>query len=149
MIGFKTGSRKVASHVVKQKDIIFVFKSAYEPGSEECKMMGEHLVAHGDGVKDVAVTVKDLEGIIERCKANGVKVVKDDVGKVCFAKVQTVGDTTHTLSEGMVTMAFSCRGTNNQFPQIHFLQLHRQLDYSVLILWMETSLVYKWMLQMV
>ena len=70
--GLETGSRKIASHVVKQRDIIFVFKSAYEPGSEECKIMGEHLVAHGDGVKDVSFTVKGLDEIIEKCKANGV-----------------------------------------------------------------------------
>lgn len=103
--GLETGSRKIASHVVKQRDIIFVFKSAYEPGSEECKIMGEHLVAHGDGVKDVSFTVKGLDEIIEKCKANGVKVIKDiwteedEGGKVLFAKVQTFGDTTHTLIE--------------------------------------------------
>jgi len=103
--GLETGSRKVASHVVRQKDTIFVFKSAYEPGSEECKIMGEHLVAHGDGVKDVAFSVEDLDGIMEKCKAKGVKVVKDiwteedDGGKVRFATVQTYGDTTHTFVE--------------------------------------------------
>ena len=70
--GLETGSRKVASHVVRQKDTIFVFKSAYEPGSEECRTMGEHLVAHGDGVKDVAFSVEDLDGIMEKCKAKGV-----------------------------------------------------------------------------
>merc|ERR1711909_184031 len=103
--GLETGSRKVASHVVRQKDTIFVFKSAYEPGSEECRIMGEHLVAHGDGVKDVAFSVEDLDGIMEKCKAKGVKVVKDvwteedDGGKVRFATVQTYGDTTHTFVE--------------------------------------------------
>jgi len=103
--GLETGSRKVASHVVRQKDTIFVFKSAYEPGSEECRTMGEHLVAHGDGVKDVAFSVEDLDGIMEKCKAKGVKVVKDiwteedDGGKVRFATVQTYGDTTHTFVE--------------------------------------------------
>merc|ERR1712179_107276 len=81
--GLETGSRKVASHVVRQKDTIFVFKSAYEPGSEECKIMGEHLVAHGDGVKDV----KDIW------------TEEDDGGKVRFATVQTYGDTTHTFVE--------------------------------------------------
>ena len=68
----ETGSRKVASHAVRQKDTIFVFKSAYEPGSEECRVMGEHLVAHGDGVKDVSFTVEDIEGIILKCKEKGV-----------------------------------------------------------------------------
>ena len=103
--GLETGSRKVAAHVIKQKDTIFVFKSAYEPGSEECLTMGKHLVAHGDGVKDVAFHVEDLEGIMIKCKERGVKVVKDiweesdEGGKVRFAKVQTYGDTTHTFVE--------------------------------------------------
>jgi len=103
--GLETGSRKVAAHAVKQRDTIFVFKSAYEPGSEECKVMGAHLVAHGDGVKDVSFTVEDLDGIMEKCKSKGVKVVKDvwseedEGGKVRFATVQTYGDTTHTFVE--------------------------------------------------
>jgi len=103
--GLETGSRKVASHAVKQKDTIFVFKSAYEPGSEECRIMGQHLVAHGDGVKDVSFTVEDLDGIMEKCRQKGVKVIKeiwteeDEGGKVRFATVQTYGDTTHTFVE--------------------------------------------------
>jgi len=103
--GLETGHRTVACHVVKSKDTVFVFKSAYEPGSEECKVMGAHLVAHGDGVKDVAFTVEDLDGIMEQSKKKGVKVVKDiwteedEVGKIRFATVQTYGDTTHTLVE--------------------------------------------------
>lgn len=67
--------------------------------------MGKHLVAHGDGVKDIAFHVEDLEGIMIKCKDRGVKVVKDiweesdEGGKVRFAKVQTYGDTTHTFVE--------------------------------------------------
>jgi len=103
--GLETGNRDVASHVVKQKDTIFVFKSAYEPDSEINKTMGRHLVSHGDGVKDVAFTVEDLDGIMLKCKEQGVKVVRDaweesdDGGTVRFAMVQTYGDTTHTFVE--------------------------------------------------
>jgi len=103
--GLETGNRDVASHVVKQKDTIFVFKSAYEPDSEINKTMGRHLVSHGDGVKDVAFTVEDLDGIMLKCKEQGVKVVRDaweesdEGGTVRFAMVQTYGDTTHTFVE--------------------------------------------------
>lgn len=103
--GLETGSRKVAAHAVKQKDTVFVFKSAYEPGSPECLAMGQHLVDHGDGVKDVAFHVEDLDGIMTKCKERGVKVVRDvweetdEGGGVRFAKVQTYGDTTHTFVE--------------------------------------------------
>uniref|UniRef100_A0A803YII1 4-hydroxyphenylpyruvate dioxygenase n=1 Tax=Meleagris gallopavo TaxID=9103 RepID=A0A803YII1_MELGA len=52
--------------------IIFVLSSALNPGNEE---MGEHMVKHGDGVKDVAFEVEDCDFIVQ------------------------YGDTTHTLVE--------------------------------------------------
>merc|ERR1711988_1939972 len=75
--GLETGERKVACHAVKQNNTIFVFKSSYEPGTQETLTMGAHLTAHGDGAKDVAFSVEDLDAIIERGKKKGVKVVKD------------------------------------------------------------------------
>ena len=65
----------MAAHAVKQKDTVFVFKSAYEPGSEECLAMGRHLTDHGDGVKDVAFTVEDLDGIMAGARARGVSIM--------------------------------------------------------------------------
>jgi len=103
--GLETGSREVACHVVKQRDTIFVFKSAYVPDAEITKIMGAHLVKHGDGVKDVSFSVEDLDGIMMKCKEKGVKIVRDiweeqdEGGKVRFATVQTYGDTTHTFVE--------------------------------------------------
>jgi len=103
--GLETGNRDVACHAVKQKDIIFVFKSAYEPGSEISNVMGKHHTSHGDGVKDVSFTVEDLDGIMMKCKEKGVKIVRDiweesdENGSVRMATVQTYGETTHTLIE--------------------------------------------------
>lgn len=100
--GLETGSRKIVSHVIKQNDIFFVFKSAYEPNNAE---MGSHLVRHGDGVKDVAFSVQDLEGIVKKAKERGAKIVKDiweesdEHGIVRFATVATYGETVHTLIE--------------------------------------------------
>ena len=39
---------------------------SYEPGTQETLTMGEHLTKHGDGAKDVAFTVEDLDAIMER-----------------------------------------------------------------------------------
>jgi 4-hydroxyphenylpyruvate dioxygenase len=39
--------------------------------------MGEHLTQHGDGVKDVAFTVQDLDAIVERAKSKGCTIDKD------------------------------------------------------------------------
>lgn len=47
------------------QQIVLVLVSAYEPHNKE---MGDHLVKHGDGVKDVAFCVEDLEHIVEVIK---------------------------------------------------------------------------------
>ena len=70
--GLETGSRKVACHAVHQENTVFVFKSSYEPDSPENVVMGAHLVKHGDGVKDVAFTVEDLDGIVATAVEKGV-----------------------------------------------------------------------------
>ncbi|XP_063171413.1 4-hydroxyphenylpyruvate dioxygenase isoform X2 [Candoia aspera] len=100
--GLETGSREVASHVIKQDKIIFVFSSALNPGNEE---MGTHLIQHGDGVKDIAFEVEDCDFIVQKAQERGARIVRepwieeDKHGKVKFAVVQTYGDTTHTLIE--------------------------------------------------
>lgn len=89
-------------HVVKQNKIMFVFASALNPNNE---VMGRHLVTHGDGAKDIAFNVEDLDAIVKRAKERGAKVVReiweeeDEGGRVRFATVQTYGDTTHTFVE--------------------------------------------------
>lgn len=99
--GLETGERSVVSHAVKQNDIIFVFQSALTPSGPED--MGQHLVKHGDGVKDVAFFVDDVDTIFNRAVKTGAKIVRkpweesDDTGMVRFATIQTYGDTTHTF----------------------------------------------------
>lgn len=101
--GLETGSRRVAAHLVQQNKIRFVFKSFYEPDGDA--EMGAHLVRHGDGVKDIAFSVEDLDAIVQAAKERGVSVVRDiweendEFGVVRFATVQTYGDTTHTFIE--------------------------------------------------
>ncbi|XP_015357949.1 4-hydroxyphenylpyruvate dioxygenase-like isoform X3 [Marmota marmota marmota] len=100
--GLETGSREVVSHVVKQGKIVFVFSSALNPWNKE---MGDHLVKHGDGVKDVAFEVEDCDYVVQKARERGAKIVRepwveeDKFGKVKFAVLQTFGDTTHTLVE--------------------------------------------------
>ncbi|XP_035236129.1 4-hydroxyphenylpyruvate dioxygenase-like [Anguilla anguilla] len=100
--GLETGCRDVVSHVVKQGKIIYVFQSALNPGNKE---MGEHLVKHGDGAKDIAFTVEDCDFIVEKARQRGAVIVKepyvleDKYGWVKLAVLQTYGDTTHTLVE--------------------------------------------------
>ena len=39
--------------------------------------MGEHLTKHGDGVRDIAFSVEDLDAIMERARQRGCKIVDD------------------------------------------------------------------------
>ncbi|XP_062341095.1 4-hydroxyphenylpyruvate dioxygenase [Osmerus eperlanus] len=100
--GLETGSREVVSHVIRQDKIFFAFVSALNPGNEE---IGEHLMKHGDGVKDIAFQVEDCDFLVKKAKERGAVVVKepwveqDSYGRVKYAVVQTYGDTTHTLVE--------------------------------------------------
>lgn len=58
---------------------------------------------HGDGVKEIAFDVQDLDLIVQRAKERGGKIVRDiwkesdEDGTARFATIQTYGDITHTL----------------------------------------------------
>uniref|UniRef100_A0A8C4QNV5 4-hydroxyphenylpyruvate dioxygenase n=1 Tax=Eptatretus burgeri TaxID=7764 RepID=A0A8C4QNV5_EPTBU len=102
--GLETGNRDVAAHVIQQDKIVFVFKSALNPDN---KVMGHHLMKHGDGVKDIAFAVEDCDFLVQMARSRGAVIVrepweeKDEYGKVKMAVIQTYGDTTHTLVERM------------------------------------------------
>ncbi|MBN3311168.1 HPPD dioxygenase, partial [Amia calva] len=70
--------------------------------------MGEHLIKHGDAVKDIAFQVEDCDFLVKKARERGAVIVKepwieqDANGKVKFAIVQTYGDTTHTFVEYLV-----------------------------------------------
>jgi len=54
--GLETGERGVSSHAIhNDKGTVFVFSNVYQKDS--CKEMNEHLINHGDGARDVALTV--------------------------------------------------------------------------------------------
>ncbi|KAJ9602638.1 hypothetical protein H2200_012831 [Cladophialophora chaetospira] len=111
--GLETGSRFVASHVVRNGNVTFIFTSPlHSPGSnvpcskEDQDLLEEihaHLAAHGDAVRDVAFEVNDVAAVYDAAIANGAKDVyppkklSDEFGEVKIARIRTYGDTTHTL----------------------------------------------------
>lgn len=111
--GLETGSRSMASHVVRNGRVTFVLTSplrSVDPNlSEEDQAMIEemhkHQQAHGDAVKDVAFTVEDVEAVYSAAVKNGAVIVApprsltDEHGTVKVATIRTYGDTTHTLVE--------------------------------------------------
>ncbi|CAI6333896.1 unnamed protein product [Periconia digitata] len=111
--GLETGSRAIASHVVRNGDVTFVLtsplrglKQSSKFSKEEAKLLAEiheHQEKHGDAVKDVAFEVDNLDAIYTSAVNAGAQsitsphTVKDENGTVRLATIQTYGDTTHTL----------------------------------------------------
>lgn len=107
--GLETGSRHIASHVVQNGDVRFVFTSPVVASSrqtttrappKEQKLLDEmydHLDKHGDGVKDVAFEVDDVHAVYEKAMRNGAKSVMlpreetSEEGTVLTASIRTYG----------------------------------------------------------
>lgn len=101
--GLETGSRSVMTQVVKQNAILFAFSSAIEPGKHD---ITDHVLRHGDGVRDVAFRVDDCVAVYERAVAAGAvpvskpKVHVTDEGTCVLATIEAAyEDTWHTFVE--------------------------------------------------
>jgi 4-hydroxyphenylpyruvate dioxygenase len=98
--GLETGVRDVATHVIRQNQILFAFSSPLNPVESE---MGKRIMIKGDAAKDVAFGVKDCRALYEKAMARGAvsvsppRVDTDEFGSVVLATVKTYGDTTHTF----------------------------------------------------
>jgi 4-hydroxyphenylpyruvate dioxygenase len=99
--GLETGSKKIASHVIRCDKVIFEFQSAYQP--EDDTGISAHVTKHGDGVRDVAFTVDDAAGIYKKAVDRGAKSIRapetlsDEFGTVVVASISPYGDTVHTF----------------------------------------------------
>jgi 4-hydroxyphenylpyruvate dioxygenase len=98
--GLETGSRDVASHVVQQGKILFVFTSPLNP--QESKI-GHEIHIQGDAAKDIAFRCRDVKAIYEKAVERGAESVlapveeKDDFGTVIRATVKTYGNVNHSF----------------------------------------------------
>jgi 4-hydroxyphenylpyruvate dioxygenase len=87
--------------LVEQGAVRFLISGAYGPEHE----IAEFVRKHGDGVKDIALRVDDVEIAFREAVARGAIVVKepfeekDEYGVICKAVIGTYGDTVHTLIE--------------------------------------------------
>ncbi|EON68144.1 4-hydroxyphenylpyruvate dioxygenase [Coniosporium apollinis CBS 100218] len=113
--GLETGSRAIASHVVRNGNVTFVLTSplrclehAAQFPEEERRLLEEihaHQERHGDAVKDVAFEVDSVDAVYSSAVAKGAvsvsapKTIFDKNGSVKLATIRTYGDTTHTLIE--------------------------------------------------
>lgn len=101
--GLETGCREVASHVVQQGEVVFVFESPIHP--DFMKDMAAEIARRGDGVKDVAFRVKNCKAVYDKAVSRGAKSISppkeysDANGSVIMATLATYGDVVHTLVE--------------------------------------------------
>jgi 4-hydroxyphenylpyruvate dioxygenase len=97
--GLETGVRDRSSHVVEQGRVRFVLTAPLLGTSE----IARHVGAHGDGVKDIALSVPDVERAYRYAVRHGARGVRepweesDAYGTVRMATIATYGETQHTF----------------------------------------------------
>jgi 4-hydroxyphenylpyruvate dioxygenase len=97
--GPETGVRDRASYVIGQGEIRFVLTSALREDHE----ISRHVVRHGDGVKDIALTVPDAREAYRQAVQRGARgvvephTVEDEFGTIELSAIATYGDTIHSF----------------------------------------------------
>src|SRR3954471_6246999 len=97
--GPETGNRDHKGFVLRSGSARFVILGAVDPASP----YADHHRAHGDGVVDLALEVRDVDKCIEHARAQGATVleepndVSDEHGTVRRAAIAAYGQTRHTL----------------------------------------------------
>ena len=98
-LGPETGFRDRMSYMVQQGKIRFVLTSPMGPEGP----IAEHVLLHGDGVKDLALSVDDAVSAYEEAgKRGGVpvrqpEVLEDEHGSITISAIATYGDTIHSF----------------------------------------------------
>jgi len=99
--GLETGSREEVSYVLKQDKIRLVLTTPLNSKSP----INDHIVAHGDGVKVIALWVEDARQAFEETTKRGAKVYcepfveEDEHGETIRAGIYTYGETVHMFVE--------------------------------------------------
>ncbi|MYL65981.1 4-hydroxyphenylpyruvate dioxygenase [Bacillus hwajinpoensis] len=99
--GLETGDREKVSYVLQQNNIRLVLSGALSNDHP----IAEFVKLHGDGVKDIALTVESVDSAYKEAAERGAielsppKEYKDENGVVKMAVIGTYGDTIHTLVE--------------------------------------------------
>jgi 4-hydroxyphenylpyruvate dioxygenase len=86
-----------SSITVKRAGIRLVLTSPLTPSSA----VAEHIRIHGDGIKDIALEVTNLDELFERATRSGARSIKEPGGggTIRTACIGACGDTVHTLVE--------------------------------------------------
>jgi 4-hydroxyphenylpyruvate dioxygenase len=99
--GPETGTRDRASYLLEQGKIRLVLTSGLHPDHPAA----QHVLRHGDGVRDIALWVDDARDAFQKAVARGARqaqepvVLQDAGGEVVLAGIRTYGETVHSLVE--------------------------------------------------
>jgi 4-hydroxyphenylpyruvate dioxygenase len=99
--GPETGVRDRASYVLQQNKIRFVLTAPLGQDSA----IAEHVLRHGDGVRDIALEVEDancafLETMLRGAKGVRIpEVLRDEHGEAFICAIAAYGDTVHSFVE--------------------------------------------------
>jgi 4-hydroxyphenylpyruvate dioxygenase len=99
--GPETGIKDKASYAIRQNKLTFVFTTPLKGGNE----IADHIYKHGDGVKMLALKVKDATDAWEQTTLRGAISymepvrMKDDTGELVMSGIKTYGDTVHLFIE--------------------------------------------------
>ncbi|HET7815943.1 MAG TPA: 4-hydroxyphenylpyruvate dioxygenase [Candidatus Baltobacteraceae bacterium] len=129
--GPETGVKDRASYVLVQNNLRFVITGAMGADSD----ITRHVAAHGDGVRDVAITVSDCKAAYEKALAGGARGVSapqetsDEHGRIVRATIAAYGDTVHTFVQrdgykGVFMPGYvpqSKRIESSQKPELQFI----------------------------
>ncbi len=97
--GPETGVKNRCSYVLEQNKMRFVLTASLVPDDA----IAQHVLLHGDGVKDIAILVDDVRAAYDKAIAGGAKSVaapaefSDERGRIIRATIATYGDTVHTF----------------------------------------------------
>lgn len=99
--GPETGVRDRASYVVRQNKITFVLTTPIRAKHA----IADHILKHGDGVKVIALKVKDATSAWKETTKRGgksymePKTLKDEHGKIVLSAIHTYGEVVHVFVE--------------------------------------------------
>jgi 4-hydroxyphenylpyruvate dioxygenase len=103
--GLETGTRDMASFVLKKNKVLIVVTCPLTPEQNEYT---RNIAISGDHIHDVSFAVADCEALYEKAIERGAisvfepKTLKDEDGEVIVCKIKTYGNVNHTLIQRKV-----------------------------------------------
>src|SRR5256886_9820759 len=99
--GPETGIKDRASYAIQQNKLTFVLTTPTRPNNP----IADHIHKHGDGVKVIALKVKDATSAWKETTKRGgksymePKTLKDEHGKIVMSGIHTYGEVVHVFVE--------------------------------------------------